>query len=100
MTHPSSSLSLLDVVATPLYDNLLTSFKYLQIQPLASTTYAHNDQIIFSLECMNDHFLPAQSFIMVEGEIMKKPATSDVKFVENGASRILRMRVPTKLCGN
>ena len=77
-------VSLLDIVATPQYVNLLRSFKYLQIQPLASTTYAHNDQIIFSLESINDHFLPAQSFIVVEGEITKKPATSDVNFVENG----------------
>ena len=77
-------LKILDVTSKPQYDDLLTSFKYVQHLPLASSTYMYNEEIHFQVENQSDFWLPSRSFITIEGQIARNPAGSAAVFVENG----------------
>ena len=81
----SSSLAMLDVTSTPEYDDLLAGFKYVPHLPLASSTYGYNELIRFQVEDQSDFWLPGESFILIEGQIVKNPSTSAAVFVDNAA---------------
>jgi len=79
----SSSLAMLDVMSTPEYDDLLAGFKYVPHLPLASSTYGYNELIRFRVENQSDFWLPSESFILIEGQIVKSPSTSAAVFIGN-----------------
>ena len=80
----ASSLQLLDITSKPQFDDLLTSYKTIAHYPLASTTYGYNEDIRFQVENQNDFWLPSQSYITIEGRLIRNPNDSTVAFITNG----------------
>lgn len=77
--------NILNITSDILYENSLDQFQYHSHQPYAGNTYNQSDEIRIPVQQQDIYTLPSQSFIYLEGRILKKDGTpgSSAKLTNN-----------------
>ncbi|XP_071055498.1 uncharacterized protein [Onthophagus taurus] len=68
-------------------DNSIVNCEYHSHQPYAATTFNNNDEIRIPIQTQDVYTLPSQSYLYVEGKLLKddgKTISKDLHFVNNG----------------